>query len=422
MGLLEGYLMEKYDKFEFSECVRVLEHENRVILGNSDTGKWLKLSRECFNALKKCEEKALILKEVEGVFADEEDKNYMQGVITTLDQLGILGRKPDISYVPKAVTFAITNRCNLRCSHCCVEAGAGDEEMDLSPEDCRKIVYQIASLQPEEIVFTGGEPFIRKDFLDLLSYTASIFKGNIGIMTNGTLINRQTVKTILPLVHSMDISIDGVDEASCSAVRGSGVFDKVRDNVKWLQENGFKNISLSMVATRENKKNIDKFYQLNEEMGTKPMVRAFSPLGRGLDNRESLQAERNRGISEEDEVDRKEFFTICACGALKKVFYINYRGEILPCPVLTKEEYSFGKVLEIENMLEFFRTKAYKEKPAFERLETLQPQKFAGCESCNVNLFCWSCLHHLDLCRNGLIQRGGNCQLRKKQIQKFVWE
>ena len=120
-------------------------------------------------------------------------------------------------------------------------------------------------------------------------------KGKIILSTNGTFINDKNVDILAKCAYKIDISLDGVDEESCSIVRGPGVFDKVINNVKLLKNTGFEKISLSMAVSDKNKHLETEFNKLNELLGTTPLVRAFTPVGRGKDNRNIFS---DKGIDE----------------------------------------------------------------------------------------------------------------------------
>jgi MoaA/NifB/PqqE/SkfB family radical SAM enzyme len=89
---------------------------------------------------------------------------------------------------PVNVTWEVTLRCNLRCVHCLSEAGQGSDE-ELSTEECRRLIDQWSALKVFQVNVGGGEPFIREDFLGLLTYAQE--KGIVTcVSTNGLLIDR----------------------------------------------------------------------------------------------------------------------------------------------------------------------------------------------------------------------------------------
>lgn len=104
-----------------------------------------------------------------------------------------------------------------------------------------------------KLVFSGGEPMVRSDFWEILDYTRKNYKGKIDIATNATLINEANVDRLIANVNRLDISIDGIDEDSCSEIRGKGVFNKVIRSINLLKERGFDEIYLSMVISDYNK-------------------------------------------------------------------------------------------------------------------------------------------------------------------------
>lgn len=110
------------------------------------------------------------------------------------------------------------------------------------------------------------------------------FEGIIILATNGTLIHKGNVSDIIQYIDRIDISVDGVDEESSRKIRGRGVFAKVLKSVELLKLNGFDSISLSMVLTEDNEKLEEQFLDLNRKLGTFPVLRRISWIGRALEN------------------------------------------------------------------------------------------------------------------------------------------
>lgn len=246
-------------------------------------------------------------------------------------------------------------------------------------------------------------------------------------MTNGTLFTKENISIIVKLVDSIDISIDGIDEETCAKIRGKGVFSKVMNSVKMLHKEGFRKISLSMVVTRQNQPHIQQFFELNNQLGTKPMLRTFSPIGRGEANRTELEIDRNN-INKETINGKQPTRTstsdikVCSCGALKRTMYIDYFGNMFPCPILFDKKYSLGNILEQKELSHFFTDGEVKKTKAYDNFLQLYPQNYPECKDCDVNLFCWSCLHHIDMLQRGIISKNIRCEERKKQLQDLIWE
>ena len=138
----------------------------------------------------------------------------------------------DIRQVPPPflVSYCITTRCNLRCKHCYSEAtevGASDE---LSTEESMRLVDDLVSWGISMLVFDGGEPLLRQDFLEIIAYASG--KGIVtGVGSNGLLIDQSMSRRMVAAgVQSVAISIDGADAATHDSFRGQrGAFHQAME-------------------------------------------------------------------------------------------------------------------------------------------------------------------------------------------------
>ncbi len=90
-----------------------------------------------------------------------------------------------------SVSFTLTNKCNLSCSHCALSASPLSQDI-LSTNDVKYAIDKIIDVNPNTLILTGGEPFIRKDILEIISYIRTNFKNKLVIMTNGMLIRKNS--------------------------------------------------------------------------------------------------------------------------------------------------------------------------------------------------------------------------------------
>lgn len=301
--------------------ITVLENENRVIIANRWNGQWMKISKECFDIILEILKKDA--KEIawEDIFADDDDMEYIRKVFNNLIDMDILKKEED--YFIESVYISLTHKCNLRCIHCSVNAGIEESDI-LDTDEIKNVIHKLENSKVKTIIFTGGEPLVRNDIFDILKYARRSFSGKIVLMTNGTLINKDNVKELTTNLNAIDISIDGVDESTCSIIRGSGVFDKVMQAVELLHNNSFFNIALSMVSSIENNKNLETFYALNKKLETKAVVRVFCERGRGkLSKDKFVEVLPNDNVQpsitdKEYEEMKKELYDqilACSCGA-----------------------------------------------------------------------------------------------------------
>jgi len=177
----------------------------------------------------------------------------------------------------QTITVRVTKACNLRCLQCYSISGKKLKD-ELSLKEIKKIIEQAKELGAVRIFFTGGEPFIRPDILDILRY-ADDNKFAICISTNGTLLNKDTINFLKSLKHlrTLQISIDGLQETH-DLIRGvKGTFGKAVLCTKLARE-VFKDsdakIVLVFVMMEKNKREVLKVYELAISLG----VDAFGVL------------------------------------------------------------------------------------------------------------------------------------------------
>lgn len=402
---------------KFNKDVVILEREDRVILVNSYNRKWYKLSRELFLIIRDAvngnyTENILLSK-----MYDEEDRKIVSNVINNLRVLGILlennhaGMNRELNF-----TIAITDRCNLVCKHCSYSAKYGTNLEKVSTKELIFRLKKILQLNPTSLAFTGGEPMVREDFDEILEWLGHNYKGHTMLMTNGTLINEENVKKIGQNFSQIDISIDGINEETCAAIRGRGVFDKVINSVHLLQERGFTKISLSMVDTHLTHKYIEQFFELNKKMGTHPVLRSFSAIGRGEINKNMFELqdddyiEKKNKLSEEFRTNYKNNFKSSGCGAGKGNFFVDYDGSIYGCATLREYGYKIGEIEDIEQVIK------YEENMHYRNMINRLPDK---CKKCDVNIFCIECL--ADFFDIDQEKFDDFCNERKECIQDIVW-
>ena len=109
--------------------------------------------------------------------------------------------------------LAVTDRCNLRCQYCMPEKGIDivPREELLTFKEMYRITRLLSELGVDKIRLTGGEPFVRKDFISLVkSLSFNDRLKQINITTNGALV-KDHIQTLEQLkVKSINLSIDSL--------------------------------------------------------------------------------------------------------------------------------------------------------------------------------------------------------------------
>jgi uncharacterized Fe-S cluster-containing radical SAM superfamily protein len=136
--------------------------------------------------------------------------------------------------------------CNLACKSCYIESSpTNDALVYLTTDDVRVYLDEIAcdALPTREIAFTGGEPFMNRDMIDILALCLE--RGfNVLMLTNAMRPMRRFEAEILALPHheklTFRVSLDHYSQAVHEAERGPNSWDKAIDGLKWLAAHGFK--------------------------------------------------------------------------------------------------------------------------------------------------------------------------------------
>ncbi len=122
------------------------------------------------------------------------------------------------------VSWNMTRRCNLKCLHCYIDAG-GEDPNELSTEEAMELIDQFHDVGVPLILMSGGEPLMRRDFMDLAGYASSLGI-KLVLSTNGTLITKEAAKRLKSIGFSyVGISLDSIEEKYHDEFRGvNGAF------------------------------------------------------------------------------------------------------------------------------------------------------------------------------------------------------
>lgn len=162
-----------------------------------------------------------------------------------------------------ALHFELTNRCNLRCKHCYNIKYIESDEDELSTEDVKNIISKAEEIGCKDIGFSGGEPFMRSDFIEILEYSK---KYPIHVLTNGVLLNHEMIEKINSidnLLIEFRISLDGLK--SHKILRNID-YKVVLQNIKELLNNGYV-VTVNTMITNDNIYELKEMYNLFKDIG-----------------------------------------------------------------------------------------------------------------------------------------------------------
>jgi len=163
------------------------------------------------------------------------------------------------------VVWNITRTCNLNCIHCYANAVNKRSDNELTGEQARAVIDDLAEFGAPVILFSGGEPLMRRDLIDLAGY--AVDKGMRAVIsTNGTLITRDKAKDLKRVGLSyVGVSLDGMQEINDRFRGKKGAFEGAIRGIKECQDAGIK-VGLRFTINRLNLNEIPAVFDLLEEL------------------------------------------------------------------------------------------------------------------------------------------------------------
>ncbi len=162
------------------------------------------------------------------------------------------------------VVWNVTRRCNLKCVHCYSHSDDRDYPDELSFKEGISLIDDLAEFGSPVVLFSGGEPLIRRDILDLIEHAVTR-KMRAVLSTNGTLITSAVASKLKKIGLSyVGISLDGLESVH-DAFRGiPGTFARVMIAIRNCQEVGLK-VGLRFTINRRNVNDIPGIFDLVDE-------------------------------------------------------------------------------------------------------------------------------------------------------------
>ncbi len=203
---------------------------------------------------------------------------------------------------PVAMTFAVTYRCQCNCVHCSAGKHLRKDKKELTTAEAKKLIIDSQNLGISILAFTGGEPLLREDIFDLISYVDK--KKVVPIMfTNGQYLTDENVDKLAKAgLYSLFVSIDSPLSEEHDRLRQTpGLFEAAVAGIKKIKSKGIF-VGLSSYATRTatEKGMYRKLYKFAEKLGVHNVILFDGvPTGNMLkDTSEMLTMEQRDEIRE----------------------------------------------------------------------------------------------------------------------------
>jgi len=161
------------------------------------------------------------------------------------------------------VVWNMTRRCNLKCIHCYSSSRNIPYRDELTTEEGKALIADLASFGSPVILFSGGEPLIRKDLPELAQF--AVDRGMRAVIsTNGTLLTPERIRTFRAIGLSyIGVSLDGLKETHDFFRGVPGTFERAIRGIRDSRDAGIK-VGVRFTVNRHNVKDVPAIFDLLE--------------------------------------------------------------------------------------------------------------------------------------------------------------
>lgn len=341
----------------------------------------------------------------------------------------------------------ISNACNLRCRYCYANGGSYQSDEGLMSLEVCKDALDLFYNKFENITVIqlfGGEPLMN---MPLIRYVCEYIKENkkktqIGLVTNGTLINQEFIDLVKEYNISVTVSYDGVpvvNDIMRVTVNGSGTSDRILSNIKWLQQETGQPGTIEVTF---NQKHVDHDITIGdvirfmrENVGNVPLH--ITAAG-GEKTCDFVLEDRQAFIQSIDDIfdnpDNVPLYTYAIaakmitnlykkeksdylCSAGLNALSVSIDGDVYPCFMFTDDtSLCMGNIYEDDFM--------HQEKftSIIQRLMEFKKENIPECKDCFMQKSCFGCLG-LNLLETGSVFKTSkeSCDMYRQMMEQVIY-
>jgi radical SAM protein with 4Fe4S-binding SPASM domain len=306
-----------------------------------------------------------------------------------------VGQKAFRLGVPLAVHLDVTYRCNERCVHCYLDH---DDHGEMTAGEIKQVLDQLAEAGVFFLTFSGGEVFLRRDFLDLVAYARRLMF-NVKIKTNAVMIGEEEARRIRALdVDTVQISLySHRPEVHDAITKLPHSFERTVAAIRFLHDQGLR-VTIANVLMRPNLRDQAGVQKLAAELGahytldptiTPMMDGDTSVLALRVPGEDLTEVFHNPALvgSEEEfcappQPPSDQDLDGYSCSAGHSFCYISPYGDVFPCVQfpLPTGNIRKQKFLEIWN-----------HSPQMKEVRSIQARDLTVCSSCSHLTSCTRC-------------------------------
>ena len=356
-------------------------------------------------------------------FTIDEITHFVSSITSAIDKIGNVPPRDTIGVADglSMATVNITSSCNLSCNHCYAGNRLNSDGPELDGPSMIHVIDRVSELikcEPRLIIFSGGEPLLRKDFL-FKAITRAYSKGlNIRLNTNGIFIDDDTAEFLAHHDVLTQVSLDGMDKHTNALVRNDvRAYDKAIEGIACLSRHNCRT-RLSCTLHADNIYQIEDFliYAMDnsiEQVTFTNLTRIgnatnstltpieytdeFNSLYEVVYDNELYQAMTRSTLLAETINAIRAGMKFRYCGTGLSTCCIDSNGALYPCINMINREFYVGNAF-IDDIDYIWRAS-----PALGMLRSIDVDSMnAQCSKCIFRYFCGG------YCRGETIEAGGS--------------
>src|SRR5215813_9851144 len=304
--------------------------------------------------------------------------------------------------IPVEVSLEVTRRCPLECQHCYNNLEMGDlaaRNRELTKDEYAKILDELAEMGTMWLLFTGGEIFARKDFLEIYTYAKQ--KGFlITLFTNGILVNERIADYLREYPpFGIEITLYGRTKETYEALtQHPGSYERCMRGIRLLLDRGLP-LKLKTVGTKTNCHEVIGMKAFAEqELGVEfkfdslinPRIDCSqAPLAVRLSAEEvvaldmhwpNVATEHRKNLEQGIHSSPRPAASIYNCGGGLRAFAIDPYGHMSICVISHQDTYDIRKGSVREGWDRFLLS-----------VRQRHPKQLSKCTQCKIKSVCGMC-------------------------------
>lgn len=357
--------------------------------------------------------------------SEEKARSGIEGFIDSIRTSGFLhvnkykerdrAQFPTLDF-PHDVFVHLTNKCNLKCPYCYNKDDrenklylekVGLVEPTLSTEEFKQLIARMIDCGVGKLLFTGGEPLMRHDFVELITFTRNYnSRIQIEVLTNAILITEKMAEVLCKNVNAVTISLDGHEKHMHEHFRGKNTFAPtikgIRNLVAKRKELGQAALYIATVpaVTSLNVINLKEIFEFSmDDLGVDGLAPIIFQAGdhqevsltqipelgvylEAMGRTRDYMIDRNKKLGLEFDGKAGSVGARNHCGVGHGEISIDPGGFVYPCQSLHFDEYVCGNIRE-DDIKEIFHNS-----PVMKKVRGATVDSIDVCKHCDLKYVC----------------------------------